>query len=78
MTYEERLRHRDLVERAAELKERFEAGSGGDPVTRTEARELVEILEEALAALSPERWDSMMETVVQEAARRAGTMAAVK
>jgi hypothetical protein len=43
-------------------------------VTREEARELVAILEEVSEQNSPERWDHMMETIVDEAARRAGAL----
>lgn len=76
MTYEERLQHRDLVERTARLRERLETVEGG--LDRDEARELVSIVEEMLEQLSPERWDRIMETIVDEAARRAGSLAMVK
>ena len=72
MNYEERLRYRELVERAETLRERLAEGEGGAPVTREEGRELAGLLAEALSKLSPERFDRMMETIAQEAARRAG------
>ncbi len=78
MTYEDRVRHRELVERTSALRERLAEGGGRERVTREEARELAALLEELLAQLSPERWDHMMETVAGEAARRAGVMTAMK
>jgi len=78
MTYEERLKHRDLVDRSARLGERLSEGDEQSPVTRAEARELLEILEETLAQLSPERWDRVMQAIVEEAARRAGSVALVE
>lgn len=74
MTYEERIQHRDLVDRATVLRETLEAGEDWAPITRAEARELLSILEETLAQISPERWDRVMQTIVEEAARRAGAM----
>ena len=78
MTYEERLKHRDLLDRSAQLRERFAEGDEQSPVTRAEAQELLEILEETLAQLSPERWDRIMQAVVEEAVRRAGSVAMVE
>ncbi len=78
MTYEERLRYRELIERTAGLRERLEEGDASAPVTREEGRELAALVQEALLKLSPERFDRMMETIVQEAARRAGTVASMK
>lgn len=78
MTYEERVRHRDLVERASRLGETLGEGEDWAPITRAEARELVAVVEEILVQLSPERWDRMMEAVADEAARRAGAMGGVK
>lgn len=72
MNYEERLRHRDLLERAGTLKVRLDEGEPWAPVTREEAREIVDLLEAALESLSPERFDRMMEAIAAEAARRAG------
>ncbi|WP_419166559.1 hypothetical protein [Candidatus Palauibacter sp.] len=71
MNYEERLRHRDLTERATRLREKLEEGDdGGALLLRTEGRELVVLLEETLAQISPERWDRIMEAIVDEATRR--------
>ena len=75
MTYEDRLKHRELIERSAALAERLEEGEGRDPVSKEEARELSALIAEVLAQLSPERWDRMMEAVVDEATRRSGTLA---
>lgn len=74
MNYEERLRHRDLLERVGNLKEVLDEGEPWAPVTREEAREIVDLLDEALQALSPDRFDRMMEAIAAEAARRAGGM----
>ncbi|WP_419941631.1 hypothetical protein [Candidatus Palauibacter sp.] len=70
MNYEERLRHRDLTERATRLREKLEEGDGGADLRRAEGRELVALLEETLAQISPERWDRIMEAIVDEATRR--------
>lgn len=75
MTYEDRLKHRDLVDRSAALAERLAEGDGGAPVTRDEARELAALVTEVLAQLNPERWDHMMEAIVDEATRRSGSLA---
>lgn len=72
MSYEERLRHRDLIERAEELRKRLEVGDGDAPMRREEGRELAAILEATLREIGPERWDRVMEMVASEAARRAG------
>ncbi len=72
MSYEERLRHRDLLERATELRKRLERGDGDAGMRREEGRELAAILEATLAEISPERWDRVMEVIASEAARRAG------
>jgi hypothetical protein len=75
MTYEDRERHRVLVERLAALRDRLEAGEPAAPVTREEALALVELLDEIADRLSPQRMDRLMETVADEASRRAGAMA---
>ena len=72
MSYEERLRHRDLLERATDLRRRLEGDDGDSPMRREEGMELAAILEATLAEISPERWDRVMEAVASEAARRAG------
>lgn len=77
MNYQERLRHRDLLERVGGLKERLDEGEPWAPVTREEAREIVDLLDEALQALSPDRFDQMMEAIAAEAARRAGAQGAL-
>lgn len=71
MSYEERLRHRDLLERATELRARLERRGEDAPLRRDEGLELATILEATLAEISPERWDRVMEAVASEAARRA-------
>ena len=72
MSYEERLRHRDLVERATDLRRRLELEDGDTPMRRDEGRELAAILEATLTEIGPERWDRVMEMIASEAARRAG------
>ena len=76
MTYEERLRHRDLIERSADLRKKLELGDGDAPMRREEGRELAAILEATLSEIGPERWDRVMEMVASEAARRAGAASA--
>lgn len=71
MTYEDRIRHQQLVERSTALQERLGEGEGRAPVTRDEARELAALVGQLVEQLSPERWDRVMETVVDEATRRA-------
>lgn len=71
MSYEERLRHRDLIERATDLRKRLEGQDVDSPMRREEGLELTAILEATLAEISPERWDRVMEAVATEAARRA-------
>lgn len=75
LTYEDRVLHRELVERTTALHERLAAGEEDDPVTRAEAREIAALLEALLAQLAPERRDRMMETMADEAARRAASLA---
>ncbi|MDE2880088.1 hypothetical protein [Candidatus Palauibacter soopunensis] len=75
-SYEERLRHRDLLERATDLRRRLEAEDGDSPMRREEGAELAALVEATLAEISPERWDRVMETIAGEAARRAGAGAA--
>ena len=72
MNYEDRLRHRDLTDRATRLRERLEADKGAAPLRGEDGRELVALVEETLALISPERWDRVMEMIVDEAARRSG------
>ncbi len=74
MTYEDRERHRALVERIGALRESLEAREPDAPVTLDEALELVALLEELADRLSPERMDRLMETVADEASRRAGAL----
>ena len=77
MTYEDRMKHLELVERSAALSQRLAEGEAWAPVSREEARELAALVEEILVQLSPERRDHLMETVVAEATRRAGSLAPV-
>lgn len=77
MTYLDRQQHRALKERAEELRERLEAGDDGEPLTRGEAVELVELIEGTLDRSSPERWDNALEVIAEEAARRAGRMSSM-
>ncbi|MFQ5677912.1 MAG: hypothetical protein ACE5HP_00460 [Gemmatimonadota bacterium] len=75
MTYEERQRYRELKERLELLVADLAEGETDVPVTRGEAREILEILEEIVMGLSPERWDRAMDAIAEEAARRAGALA---
>jgi len=75
-SYEERLRHRDLLERATDLRRRLELEDGDSPMRREEGAELAALLEATLAEISAERWDRVMGTIAGEAARRAGAGAA--
>ncbi len=78
MTYEERQRYRDLKDRLGELHERLSVGPPDRPVTRAEMIELLELLDAAVERMSPERWDRALDAVAEEAARRAGAMAAAR
>ena len=51
--YEERLRHRDLLERATDLRRRLELEDGDSPMRREEGAELAALLEATLAEISP-------------------------
>jgi len=73
MTYEERQRYRHLRERLDRLRERLEEGATGEPLTRAEGLELLEVLSATVERVSPERWDRALDAVAREAARRAGT-----
>lgn len=75
MTYEDRMKHLELLERSSALSARLAEGDAWAPLTREEGRELAALVEEILAQLSPERRDHLMEAVVEEAARRAGALA---
>jgi hypothetical protein len=46
-------------------------------MTREEAREMAALVEELVAQVSPERWDQFMGAVVDEASRRAGSLAPI-
>lgn len=78
MSYEARLKHRELVDRAAALRERLDGGDDEARLTRQEGRELAALVEELVVQLRPERWDDLMETVAAEAARRAGAVTVMK
>lgn len=75
MTYEDRERHRVLVDRLMALREGLETGEPDTPVTRAEALALLDLLDEIADRLSPQRMDRLMETVADEASRRAGALA---
>ena len=77
MTYEDRESYRGLMELTTTLRLRLE-GDDDAPVSRAEARELLDLLEGTLERSSPERWDLVMEAVAHEAARRAGVMPATR
>lgn len=78
MTYLERKKYRMLRGRAEELRESLEEGDPDAPLTRGEALEMLELVNEALERMSPDRWDHLMEVVAEEAARRAGKLASMR
>jgi len=78
MTYEQRVRHRELAERCAALRDRLAEGDSRAPATREEATELTDLLVAVLEEWSPERLDRLMETIADEAARRAGAFSPIK
>lgn len=75
MTYEDRERHRALVDRLSALRESLETGDSDASFTREDALGLVTVLDEIADRLSPERMDRLMETIADEASRRASAMA---
>lgn len=78
MTYEERQQYRELKDRIEGLRERLTEGAPGRPVSREEAAALLDLVDAAVERMSPERWDRAMDAVAEEAARRAGAMAAAR
>lgn len=75
MTYEDRQKYRALVEGLAELEARLAEGEPDAPLSREEGLELLGLLKLASERMSPERLDGLMDTIAQEAARRAGALA---
>lgn len=73
MTYEERQQYQRLIEQVEALRERLGEGDPDEPLTRGEAREILEVVAGAVERMSPERWDRALDAVAQEAARRAGS-----
>jgi hypothetical protein len=71
------VKHRELVERSSALSDRLRDGEAWAPMTREEAREMAALVEELVAQVSPERWDQFMGAVVDEASRRAGSLAPI-
>ncbi len=78
MTYEERQQYRELKDRIEGLRERLTEGAPGRPVSREEAAALLDLVDVAVERMSPERWDRAMDAIAEEAARRAGAMAAAR
>ena len=78
MTYEDREHYRKLVEGIAELRERLATGNSEVPMSREEALGLLDVLERVAERTSPECWDRLMDTIADEAARRAGALALVR
>lgn len=72
MTYQERQRYRELLEEVESLRDRLEREDRGEPLTRGEALDMLDLVEAAIQRMSPERWDRALEAVAGEAARRAG------
>lgn len=78
MTYEERQQYREVKDRIEALRERLSEGPSDRPVSREEAADLLDLLDAAVERMSPERWDRAMDAIAEEAARRAGAMAAAR
>lgn len=78
MTYEERQQYREVKDRIEALRERLSEGPSGRPVSREEAADLLDLVDAAVERMSPERWDRAMDAIAEEAARRAGAMAAAR
>jgi hypothetical protein len=76
MTYEDRQHYRQQRVALEELRGRIESGDPESPLTRSEALEILELLEQMAERISPERWDQTLEAIVGEAARRAEMLAA--
>ena len=76
MTYEDRQRYRELREGVDALRGQLEEGDPDAPVTRGEVLRLLALLDAVVERASPERWDRAMGAIAEEAARRAGAMAA--
>ena len=76
MTYEERQRYQELRERLDELKAELAESAPDEALTKGEARLLLELIEAALDAASPERRDNLMEVIASEITRRVGGMTA--
>ena len=75
MTYQDREQYRALVDGIAELRNRLGGTAPEAPLSRAEALELLDLLEQAAERTSPERLDRLMDNIADEAARRAGAMA---
>ena len=75
MTYEERQLYRELRERLDALRERMSEGAPDEPLTREDGREILAVLDATVERMSPERWDRAMDSIAEEAARRAGQAA---
>lgn len=73
MTYEERQRYRQLRDEVDRLRGELRQGDAGEPLTRGEAVELLDLIDAAIERMSPERWDHALDAVAREAARRAGS-----
>ena len=76
MTYEERQRYQELREQLEGLKEDLSGTDPTEALTHEDALKLLELVEAALDAASPERWDNLMETIASEITRRVGGMTA--
>lgn len=78
MTYLERKKYRKLRSRVEELRAELERGDAERPLTRGEALEMLDLMNETLERMGPDRWDHLMEVVAEEAARRAGQLASMR
>ena len=69
MTFEERQQFKELQQTVADIRARLAEEDA--TLERTDALALLDVVEYLFGRMSPERWDHMMETIADEAARRA-------
>lgn len=69
MTFEERQRFKELQQTVTDMRARLADEEAA--LEPSDVLALLDILEYLFGRMSPERWDHMMETIADEAARRA-------
>ena len=70
MSYEERMLYRQGREKLAELRAALDCGDSDAGITRAEALAILDVLDDLVERISPERWDRALEAIAHEAARR--------